>query len=218
MDDLDIEEASDEEVEQMTAAEALAMVEKAWLNEKFSPELLPHKQDLVDVMLDQLNDMEKNISRAKKGDLKVSIHKMEIDRIRYVLASFLRIRLEKIEKFVHHLLEEEAQLGEDVPSRMSPEELQHAKNFAANMETLFNDVVLRHMPRNLKKLEGSKVAVGPYQDSYVFLQVQEQVDQVMVDTAGDQGDEAIDLEKGSQHIMRYRVVAPLITNDAVTLI
>eukprot|EP00058_Branchiostoma_floridae_P024983 XP_002610473.1 hypothetical protein BRAFLDRAFT_124274 [Branchiostoma floridae] len=188
MDDLDIEEASDEEVEQMTAAEALAMVEKAWLNEKFSPELLPHKQDLVDVMLDQLNGMQENISRAKKGDLKASIHKMEIDRIRYVLASYLRIRLEKIEKFVHHLLEEEAELGEDVPSRMSPEELQHAKNCESHKGQLR------------------------------VLQVQEQVDQVMVDTAGDQGDEAIDLEKGSQHIMRYRVVAPLINNDAVTLI
>lgn len=88
-----------DDAETMTASQVLAKLEEAWLNEKFSPDLLPHHSEIVDCMMEQLNVMQQNIERARKADLKVSIHKMEIDRIRYVLSSYLRERLKKIENF-----------------------------------------------------------------------------------------------------------------------
>lgn len=42
---------------------------------------------------------EANLQRVKKGDMKASIHRMEIDRIRFVLSSYLRSRLQKVSKF-----------------------------------------------------------------------------------------------------------------------
>ena len=48
------------------------------MNEKFSPELLVSKTELVECMLDQITEMEDNIRRAKKGDFKVSLHSMEV--------------------------------------------------------------------------------------------------------------------------------------------
>jgi len=48
------------------------------LNEKFSTDLLPHHSEIVDCMMEQLNVMQQNIERARKADLKVSIHKMEV--------------------------------------------------------------------------------------------------------------------------------------------
>jgi len=44
----------------------------------------------------QFSLQEANLKRAKKGDLKVSVHRMEIERIRYVLSSYLRCRLAKV--------------------------------------------------------------------------------------------------------------------------
>lgn len=41
---------------------------------------------------------EANLQRVKKGDTKASIHRMEIDRIRFVLSSYLRARLQKVSK------------------------------------------------------------------------------------------------------------------------
>lgn len=68
MADIDeIDGVSDEEVEALTACEVLQKLEEAWLNEKFSPELLEAKTDLVDCMLEQVTEMEENIKRAKKG-------------------------------------------------------------------------------------------------------------------------------------------------------
>ena len=54
---------------------------QAWLNEKFAPELLEAKTDLVECMLGQITAMEENIKQAKRGDFKVSIHRMEVSRL-----------------------------------------------------------------------------------------------------------------------------------------
>lgn len=39
---------------------------------------------------------EANLQRVKKGDAKAGIHRMEIDRIRFMLSSYLRSRLHKV--------------------------------------------------------------------------------------------------------------------------
>lgn len=51
---------------------------QAWLNEKFAPDLLERKMDLVECMLEQIHAMEDNLSLAQKGDLKNSLHRMEV--------------------------------------------------------------------------------------------------------------------------------------------
>lgn len=42
------------------------------------------------------SQQEENLQRVKKGDMKASVHRMEIDRIRFVLSSYLRARLQKV--------------------------------------------------------------------------------------------------------------------------
>jgi hypothetical protein len=69
---------------------------KAWLNEKFAPELLEHKTGIVECIIEQINHMENNIKTAKKGDFRIAIHKLEIDRIKFILHSYLRIRINKV--------------------------------------------------------------------------------------------------------------------------
>ena len=69
---------------------------KAWLNEKFSPELLEHKTSIVECIIEQINHMENNIKNAKKGDFRIALHKLELDRIKYTLYSYLRVRIRKV--------------------------------------------------------------------------------------------------------------------------
>ena len=49
------EEEEEEEEEMMTSAEVLAKLEEAWRNEKFAPNLLEAKTDLVDCIVEQVN-------------------------------------------------------------------------------------------------------------------------------------------------------------------
>nr|KAF6460353.1 GINS complex subunit 4 [Molossus molossus] len=88
-------DAGSEEVV-LTPAELIERLEQAWMNEKFAPDLLESKPEIVECVMEQLDHMEENLRRAKKGDLKISIHRMEMERIRYVLSSYLRCRLMKV--------------------------------------------------------------------------------------------------------------------------
>ncbi|XP_064602083.1 DNA replication complex GINS protein SLD5-like [Liolophura sinensis] len=220
MADLDsFQDESDEEMEAMTPAEVLEKMEEAWLNEKFAPELLDSKTELVECMLEQLKEMEENIKRAKKGDFKVSIHRLEIDRIRYILSSYLRRRLEKIEKFTVHTLEAEKDRSSDDNALMSPAEFKFASEYAQNMESHFKKIVLRHLPDNLQAMDPTETAPRPNLDSYVFLRVNEKTDGVLVEEETlEAGEEIIDLEVADQHLMRYKPVASLVTSGAVSLI
>lgn len=106
-------DAGSSDEDPVTAQIVLKSLEEAWLNEKFSPEILPHQSDLVDCMLQQIHQMEENISKLEKGDFRITIHHMELDRIRYVITSYLRTRLEKIEKFTASILNDESKRSTD---------------------------------------------------------------------------------------------------------
>ncbi|KAM4747968.1 DNA replication complex GINS protein SLD5 [Rhinophrynus dorsalis] len=203
----------------LTPAELINKLEEAWLNEKFAPELLESKSEIVECVMEQLNHMEQNLRRAQHGDLKVSFHHMEIERIRYMLSSYLRSRLLKIEKFFPHVLEKEKTRGEGEPSNLLPEEYAFAKEYMANTETLLKSVALRHMPPNLQTVDLLKSVPKPNLDSFVFLSVKEQQKNILVEPETDEQREyAIDMEVGSQHLIRYRTIAPLVASGAVKLI
>ncbi|XP_052607802.1 DNA replication complex GINS protein SLD5 isoform X2 [Peromyscus californicus insignis] len=164
-------------------------------------------------------EQEENLRRAKRGDLKVSIHRMEMERIRYVLSSYLRCRLMKIEKFFPHILEKEKTRPSEEPSILSPEEFVFVKEYMDHTETHLKNVALKHMPPNLQKVDLLRAVRKPDLDSYVFLRVKERQENILVEPEADeQRDYVIDLEEGSQHLIRYKTIAPLVASGAVQLI
>ncbi|KAK1154253.1 DNA replication complex GINS protein SLD5-like [Acipenser oxyrinchus oxyrinchus] len=216
---VEMSDSEDESQELMTPAELVTKLEEIWLNEKFSPELLENKSEIVECVMEQLNHMEENLQRVKGVDLRAGVHRMETERIRYVLSSYLRSRLQKIEKYFPHILEKEKSRAEGDPSYLSPEEFAFAKEYLANTETYLKSVALKHMPPNLQAVDLGKSVLKPNLDSFVFLRVKQRQDNILVEPETDEQREyAIDLEEGSQHLMRYRTIAPLVASGAVQLI
>ncbi|KAK8385875.1 hypothetical protein O3P69_010565 [Scylla paramamosain] len=216
--DEDVVAASDDE-EMMTAPEVLQRLEEAWIIERMSPTLERHQTDLVDCMLDQINQMTENLKRCKKQDFRAAVHKMEIDRIRYVLSSYLRVRLEKIERYAHHLLEKDASVKDQSETVLSPEEASYAKEYVSSMESHFQKVVLQQMPEIIRGFDAVKECVRPNLESYIFLKVKEATPGVLLeDDTGDGRDEEVDLEEGSQYLMRYNTVKDLLQSGAVVFI
>lgn len=200
---------------ELTAQTALLEIENAWMNETFAPEILPHQSDLVDCMLQQIAHMEENVKRLDKNDLRALVHRMELDRIRYVISSYLRTRLEKIERYTIHILSEEENRNPDEEPYLTPGELRFAKEHLANLETLFKTVALQHMPPNFQQFEVNKFTVKPNIQAHVFLRANQRVTGVVVPGTLN---EEIDFEEGSQHIIQYSAVAHLVKAGAVQLI
>ncbi|CAG0890142.1 unnamed protein product [Darwinula stevensoni] len=201
----------EEEEEMMTAREVVDRLEEAWLNEKWSPELLEPQMELVDCMLEQITQMEENLNRISRKDLRYSVHHMELQRIRYVVSSYLRHRLEKIEKFAPAALNSEGTFRE----RLSEQELKFATEYTKSISSHMQSLVIQHMPLNLQEIQPTKVYPAPNRNRFVLAQVKQQCPRVLVDE--DEGAE-VDFDPGTQHIVQYRAVSQLLKDGAVKLV
>lgn len=161
---------SDEEP--ITAQKVLENLENAWLNEKFAPEILPHQAEMIDLMLDQIAHIEENVRKLDKNDFRVIAHRMELERIRYVIASYLRCRLEKIEQFTLCIMKEEERRSEE-NKRLSEEETKFCREYYENIEKHFHQLALRHMPPNLQSDEKNQRIVRPNLMSHIFFKAKE---------------------------------------------
>uniref|UniRef100_A0A1B0GJX3 DNA replication complex GINS protein SLD5 n=1 Tax=Lutzomyia longipalpis TaxID=7200 RepID=A0A1B0GJX3_LUTLO len=203
---------SNEEEEPITAQKVLEILEKAWQNEKLAPDILPQQTEMLDLMMGQLSYMEESTKQLDKNDFRSVAHRMELERIRYLIASYLRCRLSKIENFTQAIInDEESRSLRD--KRLSDEEAAFAREYLSNVETHFQQLVLRHLPRSFPD-DPRKRIVQPNVDSHVFIRANENVDGVVVRD----DEEEVDLESGSQHIVPYKLIEELVMKGKVDLI
>ncbi|KXJ76508.1 hypothetical protein RP20_CCG009535 [Aedes albopictus] len=197
----------------MTSQQLLEHLQKAWMNEKFAAQLLPYKEDIVDMVMSQLVHMEENLATTNKNDMLYIAHRMEVERIRYIVASYHRCRLQKIEEYAFHILEEESKrpVGS---KRLSPGELQFATDFHSGMENHFFQLAVRHMPRIHHDGDEQVRKVVPNIDSYVFIRAKENVAEFSISANHD----TINIAAGSIHMFKYRDVEPLVLEEIVDLI
>ncbi|KAF4518400.1 hypothetical protein B566_EDAN010493 [Ephemera danica] len=201
-----------------TAQGVLNKLQVAWINEKFSPELLPYQGDLVDCMLEQVKHMEENVKKVPKNDIRGALHGLELSRIRYIINNYLRTRLDKIELYAYSILDQESKRPQN-ELYLSEGEFQFAKDYFTNMQTAFQTLAIRHFPRNLVTFEPSKMTVAPALHSYVFIKAFKDISGLILPGDNSEGrDEEVDLDAGSRHIIQYQPVAHLIKDGAVQLI
>lgn len=192
--------------------QVLEILQNTWLNEKFAPELLPHQSDMLDLMLGQIEHMEENISQLDKNDFRYIAHQIELERIKYIVTSYLRCRIKKIETFTRALLEEDDQRSAD-KRRLSTVERKYAEDHMALVKKHFHQIAIQHMPANLQE-ESAREVVTPNLMCHIFLRANESVPSVVVGM----NDEEVDLEAGSLHIMPYKLASDLLLDEKVQLI
>ena len=210
---------------ELTPLEVIQILEKAWMNELHSPELLEPKMDEVNCLLDQINLIEENLERLEKSDFSISIRKMELSRIRFMIASYLRLRLQKIQKHAHYLSKRS---NDELDSKLTTEEATFLEKYRENIDKLFANLALDHIPDKAGKKSFSNFGETsnnqpdppmPNLNSAVFVKAEENIQGVFVeDEAGQNRDEEFDMEKDHQYILRYKSVSHLIRNGSVKMI
>lgn len=161
------DDEDDDEGEEITAQKVLEFLETAWTNEMCAPDILQHQSDMLELMMGQVAHMEENMKDLDKNDFRFVVHQMELERIRYVMASYLRCRLQKIETYTKHLLNEESTRSAE-KKRLSPEETKFAQEYYENMEECFQQIALQYMP-NTQRSEADQRIVRPNLMSHVFV-------------------------------------------------
>ncbi|XP_019878777.2 DNA replication complex GINS protein SLD5 [Aethina tumida] len=209
------DDVEEDEIE-LTPGEVIELMEEAWMNEKFAPEILPNKFEIVECLLGQITYMEENLSNLESTDFKKSIHQLEVDRLRFLVSSYLRTRLEKIELYCNHIMKQETErMNKGIETYLTENELKFLKEYIQatdqHFESVTNFTVVTEDWKNQP--------VIPNIHSFVFLKSKENVTGVIIDDGndGEQNDVA-DLEKGSQLIISYNSVSNLIKKGDVHLL
>ena len=82
----------------------------AIIEEKESPIILKYKKELVEELDLLIKGQEECLTEDASSDserLFITFYKLEIERMKYLLKSYLRTRLFKLEKFVYSIIREE---------------------------------------------------------------------------------------------------------------
>ena len=131
-------------------------------------------------MMDQIKQMEENLKGLSTDDFLVIPHKMEIDRIRYVISSYLRIRLQKIEKYAVFLLKRDRAIPDPADRYMTKAEFEFAEQYWKIVKGHFYEEACRHMPSLLHEFEGLDVEIKPNFKSLVTLKVLHPVEGIIL--------------------------------------
>lgn len=91
-------------------------MKQLYLQEKMSPELLPYQHLLVENICKSISSKEREIAnqaanknKQNSADVRfyMNIRQMEVERVKYILKSYLRARIIKIEKHLLYIVEKD---------------------------------------------------------------------------------------------------------------
>ena len=149
------------QVSNSTIQRYIANLKRSWINEKNSPELLPYENsiDIIRPMIlyqqnriDQAelyasDNADKNQLLAEEYKLQYPILQLGLDRIKYILASYLRIRINKIDNNVMYYLSNANAL-----ENLSQNEKNYALKYVDLLGDSFNEAFINHIPEKLSNL------------------------------------------------------------------
>ncbi|XP_075482545.1 DNA replication complex GINS protein SLD5 isoform X1 [Primulina tabacum] len=151
------------------------LLKRAWKNEKASPEILKFEAALIHRSRQQIQLMEETVEDFNKSgvdSLTVSLYQMDLDRTMFLLRSYLRTRLQKIEKYVFHI-----QKTTELWNQLSRQEQKFARSCAEDLKHHLKESVLSKLPNqyqsHLKQSSASEeddMAALSRKEEYVELQ------------------------------------------------
>ena len=125
-------------------------------NERMAPELLPFQFSLVETILRLIKSKEefiaqKQLSSDPDDRFNVNIYKMELERVKFIVKSYLRSRLAKIERHILYLIEK------DRSELLSQAEQIFAFNLLESRKEHYKASFFNKVPRELNVLEQEPV-------------------------------------------------------------
>ncbi|TPX69018.1 hypothetical protein SpCBS45565_g02732 [Spizellomyces sp. 'palustris'] len=188
-----------------------------WINERCAPEILPYQEHLVNNLLEMLNAQAENVEAqapdTPDGAFLLVIYQQEMERIKFVIRSYLRTRLAKIQKYTLHFLQEEECRG-----RLSNEEVAFAEKFQELLERHFMKSCLEELPAFLQRLDDETDDISmvnrPELDDAVICRVKEDVGAFQLDDS----DETTFMKANNIYILQYKAIRRLLEDNKVDLV
>ncbi|EJS42184.1 sld5p [Saccharomyces arboricola H-6] len=237
--------------------EDFAQLMRSWRNERCSPELLPYPHQLIKRLLNRISAQSELIENISMGFLDIQntpsttspmpqdsklpllCMETELERLKFVIRSYIRCRLCKIDKFSLYL----RQLNEDENSLtsltdlLSKDEIKYHDTHSLIWLKLVNDSILKHMPEELQAINDTEGSVNmidePDWNRFVFIHVngppegnwnedpllqENEFGKPCYTVTIPDLNEEVELTIGSIYVMRYEVIRDLLRDNKIALI
>ena len=190
-----------------------------WKNERIAADILPYDAEIIESVIAEINEREEAARFRPNPDTTLTFNPFdillyELSRVKYVLADYLRIRLEKISACVHTLLRDDSRM-----KRLSAQEREWAERYARIEHECMLSNGLANIPVDLRLLtpnppfaESREIEVNPPLHHFVFVKVVEDIGPY------DIGGTIQELVRGDTYVLKYGVVESLVISGKVQLL
>ncbi|KXN91306.1 DNA replication complex GINS protein sld5 [Leucoagaricus sp. SymC.cos] len=133
----------------------LELLTRHWINERHAPDILPAQEALLSSILDHLR-RQSDAVQLLRGDpsieddehLRITLVQLDIERVKFIVRSYVRTRLFKIEKYARYITS-----NADIQTRLTASERDHASRHADLNDRHFNFSVLQSLPEPQRHLD-----------------------------------------------------------------
>ncbi|ODQ50079.1 GINS complex, Sld5 component, partial [Saitoella complicata NRRL Y-17804] len=205
---------------------------QSFISERLSPELLPFETEVLDRVMGRVQDMIMRVEEAMSeqaeghggGGFKVVLMQTELERVKWLVRSYLRARLHKIDRYPLHILR-----TQDLVTRLSRTEKQYAQKHLALLTHHYRSSFLSALDPQLQNLDDNTAGISmietPDLDSAVFVRVKRDVEGgdgdvlgVKTGAKGEGGEEEmVELRGGAIYILRWSAVRKWVVSGDVEL-
>ncbi|CAL8579027.1 GINS complex subunit [Xanthoria parietina] len=192
---------------------------RAWVTERSAPELLPWPSDLMDRVLgrihQQIEVVEEQVGNVDpKTNFRLIIIQTELERFKYLVRSFLRTRMAKIDQYTLYMLSNPTQTA-----RLSACELQYANSHQTLLEAHYRSSFLSQFPTSLQRLDdtagGISMIEQPDPDAAVFVRALRNIEEPVVIEGTDTD---FQMRRGDVYVVRWSAVQEHVLSGDAELI
>ncbi|GMI37971.1 hypothetical protein TrCOL_g5145 [Triparma columacea] len=224
----------------------MALLQQCWVNEVASPSLLPIDVDLVECLtlllknqLAVIDQLEESVADPMAA-LQLSMYQTEVDRVKYVLVDYLRVRLRKIERNALWYMsqfpdgKEYKTNAEDetvTVTFLSPKEMKFCAGYTKLLRKHMKETVLKHMPsklldnkpeldlslQKLDDMQTTRMVDPPHDNTYLLAKMVSNGSQWVSNGDADEPDFS-DYKHGHMILARYDAIKSRVISKEVELV
>ncbi|KAF9555942.1 Sld5-domain-containing protein [Agrocybe pediades] len=207
-------------IEEEETGTPLEQLTRHWMNERHAPDILPAQEELLTSLLDHLRRqsdavqlLREDPSTSEDEHIRIMLVQTEVERVKFIVRSYVRTRLFKIEKYARFIT-----TNAEIQTRLTAAELDHASRHAKLTDQHFYLSVLQGLPEKQSHLDDSPLFVPPMisepdKTRPVFVHALQRCPRIRLPDGA-----TLDMEKGHISLMPYAVVEQLVARGEVELI
>ncbi|KAF2835635.1 GINS complex, Sld5 component [Patellaria atrata CBS 101060] len=190
-----------------TETRELQELTRAWVAERVAPEILPYPERLMENVLERIRKQielveEQTGNMDPKANFRLIILQTELERFKFLVRSFLRARIAKIDKFpIHHLTDT------STISRLSASETQYLRAHHVLLSNHYQSSFLSQFPTALQRLDdtigGISMIDAPDLDTAVFCRILRDLGKMLIEGKDREHHRELDLKRGEIFIVRW---------------